>query len=146
MRSRSAPPRASRSSGGSALLVADLHVMIDGAAALPPGATGAYVFLELGEHSAKSSFVPAASFGPYGEDPYAPSYGHYNAGWPPPHAGFTLNPTDTCAMRPRSCLQAASELRPKCPPLTAGLAVDSWQVLAVAGQRRAQPWRVASDV
>lgn len=79
-------------------LVADLHVMLYGAAALPPGATGAYVLLELGDHVAKSSFVPAAPAA------YAGEYGYrqvgdsamlsHNGGWPPPHSGFVLRPGD----------------------------------------------------
>lgn len=42
-------------------LVADLHVLIDGAACLPPGATGAYVQIEAGDHKVKSAFMPAPS-------------------------------------------------------------------------------------
>jgi len=39
-------------------LIAELHVLIHGLTALPPGAAGSYVCLELGDHVAKSSFVP----------------------------------------------------------------------------------------
>jgi len=40
-------------------LVADLHVLVDGASHLPPGASGAYVEMEVGEHKIKSAFLPA---------------------------------------------------------------------------------------
>ena len=68
-------------------LVAELHVMLYGASALPPGATGAYVLLELGDHVARSTFVPAPTN----------SYDHsaaYGGGWPPPHSGFVMRPGD----------------------------------------------------
>jgi hypothetical protein len=78
-------------------LVADLHVMLYGAAALPPGATGAYVLLEIGKHVAKSAFVPAAGGGGYG-------YGYnqlgdtgmlsYDGGWPSQNSGFVMRPSD----------------------------------------------------
>ena len=35
-------------------------MLVSGVAMLPPGASGAYVLLELGEHHARSAFVPAA--------------------------------------------------------------------------------------
>ena len=40
-------------------LVAELHVLINGLGSLPPGAAGAFVCLELGDHIARSQFVSA---------------------------------------------------------------------------------------
>ena len=75
-------------------LVAELHVLIHGVAMLPPGAAGAYVLLELGDHVAKSSFVPVESH--YYQDH---SYHSYPA-WPSSGAGFVHRPTETYSLWP----------------------------------------------
>lgn len=40
-------------------LVADLHILVDGATYLPPGSSGAYIEVEVGDHRIKSGFIPA---------------------------------------------------------------------------------------
>ena len=70
-----APDRAKR-------LVAELHVLIEGAGSLPPGAVGAYVLLELGDHVARSAFVPASGYESwYYEDAHAAMYPGLGGGW-----------------------------------------------------------------
>ena len=80
-------------------LLADLHVHISGAAVLPPGASGAYVLLELGEHKARSSFVPAAGGGGggdgggsgfYVDDPRT-NAARFTPAWPQSSSGFLVH-------------------------------------------------------
>ena len=79
-------------------LVAELHVLIEGLGPLPPGATGAYVLLELGDHVARSTFVQAP------ESWYYEDGRHAFHAWGPPQtagsAGFVHQPTDTYSMWP----------------------------------------------
>ena len=70
-------------------LVADLHVVLLGPATLPAGATGAYVLLELGDHTAKSAFVPAGSGGYGGYDGHD-GHGGYGGYGGYADAGFLL--------------------------------------------------------
>lgn len=81
------PPRTKR-------LVAELHVLIDGLSALPPGATGAYVLLEMGDHVAKSTYVPNSQ---QQERWYVEDSHHAMLAWGQPHhsgAGFVQSPAD----------------------------------------------------
>lgn len=76
-------------------LIAELHVLIHGLTALPPGAAGSYVCLELGDHVAKSSFVPSAAYEQmYYEDRHGAMYACGGPNWPSSTASFVHRPTE----------------------------------------------------
>jgi len=86
-------------------LIAELHVLIYDLASLPPGASGAYVHLELGEHEAKSAFVPARDARYLGDpgSPWQLGPGAAGPGWAQSAGGgFLLQPCveDDFLMRP----------------------------------------------
>jgi len=82
-------------------LVAELHVMIQGMSSLPPGASGAYVILELGDFVARSTFVGhSAPEAWYYEDRRRAMLAYGEAPYPPTNSGFIHRPSDTYAMWP----------------------------------------------
>ena len=99
-------PRAKR-------LVAELHVLIEGLSTLPPGATGAYVLLEMGSNVAKSSYVPAqATETWYIEDAHHAMYAWGAAAQPT--AGFVHRPTEGgYALHPAEGMEAGAHAWPQ---------------------------------
>jgi len=82
-------------------LVAELHVLIYGLSALPPGASGAYVLLELGDHAAKSTFVPSSAYEAwYYEGHDGAMFAAGGPNFPTTASSFVHRPTDTYNLWP----------------------------------------------
>jgi hypothetical protein len=82
-------------------LVAELHVLIYGLSTLPPGASGAYVLLELGDHAAKSTFVPSSAYEAWYYEGYdGAMFAAGGPNFPTTASSFVHRPTDTYNLWP----------------------------------------------
>ena len=122
-------------------LVAELHVLIEGlGCALPPGATGAYVRLELGDMIARTPVVPS------GYEAWCvrrrPKLSRGSPTDPPPearlHVAWRAAGTTRTTSTPRTC---AAGLAPPPLPSSTGRATRTrsgrrWRRMAAAGRGR----------